>query len=604
MTRIQKTVSMSNGNSVATSTTTLDDLMPSYECEGPAGIVYKGARYIAKFADPIEWNSQSTYEYLTVVQNEGDSYVSKQNVPVGVDISNTEYWLHWADYNAQIEQYRKEVEEVKEKVWELSLFTPFVTPEMYGAKCDGVTDDTVAFQKALDTGLDVWLTPSKEGYLVSSALHVRGKFRVVFSTVEPYYPATVKFSGTGSVFMIHEEAVKFENVSIVNSDNTVASGTAFDFSEIAVTDSDAQIINCSVSGFETAVEFYGRGLRFENNSIGNCDNVVNINWKSVEGGAWYNDNIRGSRRTEILNTAFHHIRNSIVNLKSGTAYGLKLCDCKMDVGSASVCVCESKPYDWLISGNSFNFIGDGKNIISFQDGCEGVSVFSNSFSSYVVGESIYPTSFVSATGTVNRLCAVGNTIPALADITFVFDDVKNTIIASNTSSTSCVRMESDGCYVKLNTVDNLNITGNFVQINGNITRFFIIAPENLDIKSVIANNTVPGVGKFSKNKIIMTNSISQYTYTNQYRGNMTVGVYTLKNGVYNYALITTLTSELQTGEKISVGPIENASVGTTMRFATDHNGVIGANENGTLTITNNGEALSSGTVIYYSFVIA
>lgn len=109
-------MSVAAGDAVATTTTKVNTSVPGVPCPGPAGIVYKGARYLTKFADPIEWNNETTYEYLTVVQHEGDSYVSKQNVPVGVDISDTEYWLHWADYNAQIEQYRKEVKELADKV--------------------------------------------------------------------------------------------------------------------------------------------------------------------------------------------------------------------------------------------------------------------------------------------------------------------------------------------------------------------------------------------------------------------------------------------------------------------------------------------------------
>ena len=70
---------------------------------------YIGARYVPLFADPIEWDNSISYEPLTVVTYQGGSYVSKQSVPVGIDIENTTYWLLWADYNAQIEAYRQEV---------------------------------------------------------------------------------------------------------------------------------------------------------------------------------------------------------------------------------------------------------------------------------------------------------------------------------------------------------------------------------------------------------------------------------------------------------------------------------------------------------------
>lgn len=70
---------------------------------------YIGMRYITKFADPIQWDDTRQYEHLTVVQYQGGTYVSKQPVPVGIPITDTNYWLYWADFNAQIEQYRQEV---------------------------------------------------------------------------------------------------------------------------------------------------------------------------------------------------------------------------------------------------------------------------------------------------------------------------------------------------------------------------------------------------------------------------------------------------------------------------------------------------------------
>ena len=60
------------------------------------------------FADPIEWDKTKTYEPLTIVYHQGNSYTSRQSVPAGVDITDTTYWALTGNYNAQIEQYRKE----------------------------------------------------------------------------------------------------------------------------------------------------------------------------------------------------------------------------------------------------------------------------------------------------------------------------------------------------------------------------------------------------------------------------------------------------------------------------------------------------------------
>lgn len=77
---------------------------------------YIGARYVMKFADPIQHDSTTAYEPLTVVQHQGASYISKQYVPIGINISNTDYWIVLADFDAQIEQYREEVRTFDDRI--------------------------------------------------------------------------------------------------------------------------------------------------------------------------------------------------------------------------------------------------------------------------------------------------------------------------------------------------------------------------------------------------------------------------------------------------------------------------------------------------------
>ena len=72
---------------------------------------YIGSRYVPIFADPVEWSSTKTYEPLTIVTHEGNSYTSRQFVPVGIDITNENYWVITGNYNAQVEQYRRETQQ-------------------------------------------------------------------------------------------------------------------------------------------------------------------------------------------------------------------------------------------------------------------------------------------------------------------------------------------------------------------------------------------------------------------------------------------------------------------------------------------------------------
>ena len=70
---------------------------------------YIGARYVPKFADPIEWNDQTSYEALTIVTYMGASYTSKKAVPAGIKPTDNSYWVVTGNYNAQVEEYRQEV---------------------------------------------------------------------------------------------------------------------------------------------------------------------------------------------------------------------------------------------------------------------------------------------------------------------------------------------------------------------------------------------------------------------------------------------------------------------------------------------------------------
>ena len=68
---------------------------------------YIGARYVSLFAEPIEWDKTKQYEPLTIVSSNGNSYTSRQFVPAGIEITNDTFWAMTGNYNAQIEQYRK-----------------------------------------------------------------------------------------------------------------------------------------------------------------------------------------------------------------------------------------------------------------------------------------------------------------------------------------------------------------------------------------------------------------------------------------------------------------------------------------------------------------
>lgn len=137
----------------------------------------------------------------------------------------------------------------------------FVTPEMFGAKGDGVTDDTEAIQNAFDFGSSIRFDGSKT-YLINSAIHVNEGNDIDFNNCTiicagsdgldvsmpsgsqkhnmlPIYIRNLNIQGNGSNTLIYWNNVlksTIENIRFYNF------GIGFDF----------------VSGYET----YGNNLRF------------------------------------------------------------------------------------------------------------------------------------------------------------------------------------------------------------------------------------------------------------------------------------------------------------------------------------------------------
>lgn len=96
---------------------------PDSCCPPPPGCgpsQYVGARYVPKFADPIEWDTERGYESLTIVTYKGESYTSKCPVPPGIDIKNTRYWALTGAYNAQVEEYKNQVKDLSQQVTEFA----------------------------------------------------------------------------------------------------------------------------------------------------------------------------------------------------------------------------------------------------------------------------------------------------------------------------------------------------------------------------------------------------------------------------------------------------------------------------------------------------
>lgn len=102
---------------------------------------YIGAAYVAH--GWTTWDAQTSYDNMYVVEYQNGNYISKKNVPPGVspagDMGSNDYWAFFGVKSAQIEDYRKTVEEVKELYTAISstVATSIIT---LGGKNDGTVD--------------------------------------------------------------------------------------------------------------------------------------------------------------------------------------------------------------------------------------------------------------------------------------------------------------------------------------------------------------------------------------------------------------------------------------------------------------------------------
>lgn len=62
--------------------------------------VYVGMRYVPLLDG--DWDATKSYEPLTIVNYQGNSYTSRTFVAAGIPVTNTDYWALTGDYNAQL----------------------------------------------------------------------------------------------------------------------------------------------------------------------------------------------------------------------------------------------------------------------------------------------------------------------------------------------------------------------------------------------------------------------------------------------------------------------------------------------------------------------
>lgn len=237
-------------------------------------------------------NPEQGYEQLDIVMAPDGSevYMARQTVPAGIELSNTEYWMVYA-------QMGKVFEELSEKIAQTIGQT--VTPQMYGAVGDGKNDDGSAFEQALNSGKNVYVPAGR--YKIGRVLTIPSGVKMYGDSVISKYTAMVENgdknadafdSGKDSILVFEglEECIRYGMKTELSG--LVISGSNCQYGVVPDLNVITQESNCVFRDL-LIYNFAKIGLAIGNREAGSapaayCNYIYRVNCAYCETGLWIN----------------------------------------------------------------------------------------------------------------------------------------------------------------------------------------------------------------------------------------------------------------------------------------------------------------------------
>lgn len=121
---------------------------------------YIGPKIVPHVATPVQWDSTKQYDALSIVMDEGNTYVARYIVPAGIPLTNDEYWVKFASWNAQVAVLQDTVDLFDERIDTVETLVPAEETARIAADeaLQTAINDEVTARTSADTSLQDSIT--------------------------------------------------------------------------------------------------------------------------------------------------------------------------------------------------------------------------------------------------------------------------------------------------------------------------------------------------------------------------------------------------------------------------------------------------------------
>lgn len=382
------------------------------------------------------------------------------------------------------------------------LISNIANVRQYGAKGDGVTDDSPAFIAACDSGLPVHIPHGN--FYINSEIPV-SKGRTVYGIGQTFDGSKVTMGDNG-IFRCTIDNVTFRNI-IFNGNNTETSDNGLKAIRVENPngDSDLTVESCTFRYIHTPIHVVGRGCQISNTNFVQCYKCVTAAYSGENTNNPLDDDISGARGLRITGCRFHSVNGlgyAIGIPANCVVYNPIITDNQQDLGLGAFFSNEGSIYGGIIGNNVVGFSTTAPINIKGAS-VKGLRIVGNTFKSdYAeVGISNPPSyQIVFTAETVERVTIAENDIRETSLCAIRFDISKPAYcnIVNNVMS----RIAKDGLAIGAiysgSGLDRCIITGNTLSDLYGASGYFVHGNANnkdLYTNNIIVNNSRPaGIG--------------------------------------------------------------------------------------------------------------